>query len=371
MGKPLAGQNTLKNEVWKKWLLIILIFLPAIAIRYLQPLKFPVLNWDEGLWNLGAKHTLLLGDPTAFNFGHIFLSPLHYVSSLLVYALFSPTLIFSRWLSATFGVGAIIFTYLLGKCIGGKQIGLIAALFCAYNSILILFSRWGVLELEVCFYMVAASYFWFHTNDRKVWFSALFIAGALLVKANALALLPALVIGQFFLVGSESSEKLSIIKRVSVVQWLSFIAGIIIALLGYFCISRVNPQLFLDTWNAHSADRVSTVITSNSLYSVSMLRSTLRFVKEFFSHFPVMFILSIIGVVLSIIRSKRYIYFLAGWPVFTYLLISVQSMKSCHYYYPTIPAFTILAAIGLYELSAMISNKSIQQNIYTYWTITF
>ncbi len=342
---PLAGQDTPKDGAWKKWLLIIIIFLPAIAIRYLQPLKFPIIVWDEGLWNLGAKHTLLLGDPTAFNFGHIFLSPLHYVSTLLVYTLFSPALIFSRWLSATFGVGAIIFTYLLGKRIGGKQIGFIAALFCAYNSLLILFSRWGLLELEVCFYMVAASYFWFHISDRKVWFSAFFIAGALLVKANALALLPALVIGQLFLAGSESSEKLPLIKRISAIQWLSFTAGIVLASLGYFLISRINPQLFLDTWNAHSTNRVTEVINSDSLFSVSMLRSTLKFIKEFISHFPVMFILSVIGVIFSFLRRRRYIYFLVGWPGFTYLLISAQSVRPSHYYYPIIPVFTILAAI--------------------------
>ena len=343
---------------------VLLLFVPAVLIRFVLPLHFPLIFWDEGLWNLGAKHDVLVGDPFLYGWSHAFLSPLHHFTTLLLYSLFSPGLMISRWLSGFFGVGIVAFTYLFGKRYFDRPTGFIAAILVGYNSLMILSSRQAMLEQEVTFYMLAAAYFWFHSRPMLIQISGLFLAAALLVKAYALSLIPALIIGQILFVYPGSSNLKRGLKRVTANQWLGIFLGIAIALITY-CLMFINhADLFLKSWLGHTIRRQDLLFMGESLDKLWDPRSVFRFLKEFTLHCPDLLLLASFGAVFAIKNKMTRAYFLVGWIIFSFLLISLQVYRPARYYYPIIPGLALLSSIAwVYFLSSNAKRTAIQNGI--------
>ncbi|RJP81408.1 MAG: phospholipid carrier-dependent glycosyltransferase [Candidatus Zixiibacteriota bacterium] len=322
---------------------LLLIFLPALILRSIQLLQFPAFHFDEGFWNLGPKHAVLLGDPTAYGFGHMFLSPLHYLTTRLLYGLLSPSLVLSRGLAALFGAGTIILVFRLGDRFFGPRAALGAALLCAYNALMIVFSRTAVLEAEIAFYLLGTVVFWFHPNPRRVWISGLFLAAALLVKANALAVIPALVLSLWLY--REAAPDWRVLRgRLAESPWAALGLGVGLAAAGYGLFYSLNPDLFLRTWQEHSTQRLDMVGESSNGFPI------FGFVRYYGKHMPEIVILAGLGFLLGLRKRPGAVLFLALWYFFTFALVSVQHMRSPHYYYPVIAAMILLAAFALTEI---------------------
>ncbi|MBU0519674.1 glycosyltransferase family 39 protein [bacterium] len=325
-------------------ILLVLLFVPGILLLFIFPLQFPMFFWDEGLWNLGPKHAVTLGDPFAYGWYHIFLSPLHFFTTKILYELLSPSLIYSKWMNGLFSIGIVIFTYLLASTLYNRRNGFIAAILVMYNSMMIISARFAMLEPEVSFYMLGAAYFWFTRKKSLVLISTLFLASALLVKVYSLVLFPALILGQLLLREQNSSRDRQWLRRVSPYQWAALLAGMSIAIICYISISYINLELFKSTWLGHTTQRESMFLFGGIPEELLSFAGIFRFVYKFMIHMPVMVILSLAGVFISLKYRKTGVYFFIFWFFLTFLMVSSQVYRPERYYFPIIPALAILAA---------------------------
>ncbi|RJP81409.1 MAG: phospholipid carrier-dependent glycosyltransferase [Candidatus Zixiibacteriota bacterium] len=331
-----------KESYRHSFLILLLCCLPAIVIRLADPLRFPGVYVDEGMWSVGPKHALLLGNPLAYNIGHIFLSPFHYATTVALYWLFEPSLALSRLLSAAYGTGNILLTWLIARRFWGERTALLAALLVAYNSVMIPSSRMALLEQEVIFFILAATYFWFHPRPGRVWLAGLFLGFSLLVKALALAIVPALIAGQ--VLSTVKPVKLSL--RLSRGQWFALGLAAVLTLAGYLAISRVDPEIFTRVWMAHSVKRTEMGRVGEAVE----WRSYFHFVSIFIRQFPAMVGLSVVGLVLGLWRRRPGMVLMVAWPLAFFAMISLQEYRPERYYFSFIPALAILAALALTEI---------------------
>jgi 4-amino-4-deoxy-L-arabinose transferase-like glycosyltransferase len=330
--KPASRFLGLPAGVW-----IALAFLPALVIRLAHPLEFPAFFSDESLFNLSAKNLIVTGDPLAFQKGQVFLTPAHYYLTLALYYLFGPSLYLSRLVASLFGIGAVIFVYLLGQRLGGKQIALPAALLCAYNSLLIYSSRIATLEPEVIFYMLGAAYFWFHDNPRRVWISGLFMAAALLVKAYSLLLIPILLTGALLALSHRGDAQLPWKRRLRREHWISLGLGVIPALVGFYLLYRWDEAQFLAVWQFHTTSRIAS-------------HHLLHFMPNFWRHMPDLILPAAAGALLVLKRRPAGWIFILAWLGMGIGLISLQVYRPTRYYFQFIPLLALLAAYALQAL---------------------
>jgi hypothetical protein len=317
-------------------ILFLVLLIPAILIRFVLPLHFPSTNIDEGFWTMSAQNSVLADDPLACQVPHIFLSPLHYLTIWSAFSLFGPSLAISRWISALFGMGVIAFTYLLGRRFFNRKVGAIAALLVAYNSLMILSSRWAMLEQEVIFYMLVACWFWFHPRRELHWISGLFLGAALSVKIYTLALFAPLLLDEFF--SAEAIKIKPFISRLQKSHLFALGLSIILPVVLYSVFWHISPEGFTQAWLSHSIHR----------WAASHL---FEFAYTFMTHSPDLVLLALAGFVLGVIKRRPAMVFLGSWPIFTFLLVSAQAFRPARYYFPIIPVLAILAALLLVELS--------------------
>jgi len=314
------------------WML--LPFIPALILRFVLPLDFPVFATDETFFNQSAKMQVLEGNPLLYQFGQLFLTPGHHFLTVALYSLFGPSLSLSRTMVALFGAGVVLFVYLWGRRLGGVRIGFTAALLSAYNALLVYSSRLATLEPEVMFYMLGAAYFWFHENPRRVPLSGLFLGAALLVKAYSLLLIPVLLAGSLFALHQPRGAAPPWMKRLRPEQWISLGLGLGMTLAGYYMISILDRAQFMAIWEEHSWGRTDR-------------RHLLHFTRAFWRHFPDLMLLSAAGVVLACKRRPAGWRFLLAWLILGLGLLSLQIYRPTRYYLQFIPLLALFAAYAL------------------------
>jgi 4-amino-4-deoxy-L-arabinose transferase-like glycosyltransferase len=322
-----------KGNKYRHLLIGLLLILPGILLRFLQPQTFPAVYIDESYYNVGPKYAVLFDNPLAFTAGHIFLSPIHYLMTLFLYSLFTPSLFLSRFITALFGTGSILFVYLLGKRFADSRIAFFAALLCAYNFLLIYMSRLAILETEVTFFMLAAVYFWFHKNSRLTWISGVILGVATLTKVYAAALLLILPVAQMLDREAEPAGWISL-KRMTSRHWRALFLGIAIIGLGYVFISRMSWQLFVDAWAHHT-------------YLREGQYSPLHFVRDFVTLIPDLLILAGITLISYLKSRKNSILLIGVWLVGFVLAIETLNYRPTRFFYPAIPMLALLAAFTL------------------------
>ncbi len=337
---------------------IALLFLIAVAARFLDPLRFPMILWDEGLWNLGPKHAVLYGDPFLYGWSHIFLSPLHYFTTLFLFHLSNPSPELVRWQSAFFGSLNILLTYFLGRRFFSRRVALIAALLCAYNSILLRDSRNALLEQEVTFYLLAATVFWFQRNRGLILLSGVFLAGGILTKIYTLALIPALLLGQMFLDAQAAGSFPQRFRRISAAHWIALSAGILIPAAVFWLVSRMNPEAFLRIWLYHSLERGCDLFLGKQPESYFSVRAIFRFVVDFLSHCPDLITLSLLGIAAAWRTRKGAVIFFLCWFVSTFLLVTAQNYRAPRYYYPLLPGIAVLGAFAIQFIYERIRSRT-------------
>lgn len=337
---------------------IALLFLIAVAARFLDPLRFPMILWDEGLWNLGPKHSVLYGDPFLYGWTHIFLSPLHYFTTLFLFHLADPSLELVRWQSAFYGSVNILLTYFLARRFFNRRVAVTAALLCAYNSILLRDSRNALLEQEVTFYLLAAIVFWFQRKRGLILLSGVFLAGGILTKIYASALIPALLLGQMFLDSQTAGSFIQRFRRIRAAHWIAVSAGILISFTVFWLVSRMNSGAFLRIWLFHSLERGRDLFLGEQPENYFSLRAVFRFAGDFLSHFPDLIFLSLLGMVAAWRTQKSAAIFFLCWFISTFVLVTVQNYRAPRYYYPLIPGIAVLGAYAILYLHERIRNRT-------------
>lgn len=149
-------------------------------------------SWDEAIYASVAKELyrngqwfkLTLGGAPWFD-----KPPLAIWATALSYRIFGVNEFSARFFSAVCGTGTVLVTYLLGKRIFGRWVGFLGAAVLLSSSHFIRFSRFGMLDAPLTFFLTLSFYFfWLAVESGRTKhfiFSGIAAALAILTKSFA------------------------------------------------------------------------------------------------------------------------------------------------------------------------------------------
>ncbi|MCF8052554.1 MAG: glycosyltransferase family 39 protein [Desulfobacterales bacterium] len=180
------------------WLVLFPLIL-GLALRLLaltslrQTPYFDFLLWDERIYHDWA---MKIADGTFSSEAVYEFSPLPAYLTALVYRLFSPDVVYVRYMNILFGTGACGLVYGIGRRIGGGRVGLVAGLLTAVYEPLVFYSIVPLKTTLGVFFFAIAVLLFLHCLERPAWKSLLFLGAAsgllLNVRPNALPMIAVL-----------------------------------------------------------------------------------------------------------------------------------------------------------------------------------
>ncbi|MFC1570713.1 ArnT family glycosyltransferase [Candidatus Omnitrophota bacterium] len=184
----------------------ILILLAVAAVVLLVNLGSGSLNsWDEAFYAQVSREILEQNDWVNMHWtGKTWIDkpPLYMWFTALFYKLFGVTEFAARLFSAIAGMGLVIFTYLLGRRLFSRNVGIISALMLLGSYHFISFSKAGTMDITNAFFVCAAMYFFvMGENDRRnLILSFLCFSLAFLTKSFGAMVIP-MILGIYVIVG--------------------------------------------------------------------------------------------------------------------------------------------------------------------------
>ena len=139
---------------------------PSIFFIFLRLGTNTLIDWDEAIYAKVAKNMLESGDYLNLHWRSMqeywFEKPPFYMwSTVLMYKIFGINAFASRLTSAIFGFLGIILTYKFGKKLYNKLTGIVAALALLSTVHYLYYSRNGMLDVTVTFFMMLSLYFFY------------------------------------------------------------------------------------------------------------------------------------------------------------------------------------------------------------------
>jgi len=130
--------------------------------------------WDDGYYAQKAKEILTNGNLLTMHYNSrpTFDNPPMFMwLQALSYRVWGITEYAAKFPSAIFGTLAILLTYLLGSEMRDKNYGLLAALVLSLSQPFIRYSRRGMIDVTLAFFVLLALYFsWMGSKGNKKWF---------------------------------------------------------------------------------------------------------------------------------------------------------------------------------------------------------
>ena len=149
-----------------------------------------IASWDEGIYAQVAKEVLRSGDwfhPTLGGQPWYDKPPLAIWATVFFYKIFGVHEFSARLFSALCGIGAVLATYFLAKRLFGRWVGFLSAAVLLSSSHFIRFSRFGMLDAPLTFFMVLSFYFFWMAvesgRSKYFIFSGIATAAAVLTKS--------------------------------------------------------------------------------------------------------------------------------------------------------------------------------------------
>lgn len=121
-----------------------------------------IASWDEGIYASVAKELLSSGQWLRLTLGGTpwyDKPPLAIWATALFYKFFGVNEFSARFFSASCGVAVVMVTYLLGKRLFGRWVGFLSAAVLLSSSHFIRFSRFGMLDAPLTFFLTLSLYF--------------------------------------------------------------------------------------------------------------------------------------------------------------------------------------------------------------------
>ena len=178
------------------WLLSGILLL-ALALRLIAlmdlsgSIYYDFMLWDERLYHEWAKK---IADGTFYSSSVYEFAPVPAYFIALVYELFSPDIVYTRYANILLGVFSCYLAYLIGRELAGRTTGLLAALTAALYKPYILYNIVPLKTSLSIFLFAAAVYFFLVVFDGPALPKALFLGffmGLLnYVRPNAIVLVP-------------------------------------------------------------------------------------------------------------------------------------------------------------------------------------
>jgi len=327
------------------------ILVAALLVRLPLLSVFPDVQADEGLWTTSTKNFLLFGDWFMDGRNHLFLSPVFHILSIPSFLLLGPSIEAARLVSALAGVVTVGLMYILGvRLTGERAVGLVAAALMAVDPWAVIHSRQALTESVLLLFIVAAAIPLLGGRRPLVWAGALF-ALAILTKLNAAAM--GLALGGYLLLRAPPDGSPASWRGRFTDGGIFGVTALGMAALGYFLISLVEPERFLQAFTLELGGE-HLVLEGEApppsgrwgLDPVLAGRSALEVLRSY----PFLVTLGLLGTALSwALRSPGRLLLLLwvgvglGFPL-------TQVYQPIRYFYPAAPALALAAAILLVRL---------------------
>ena len=335
-----------------------LLFLTILsAAFYLINLgKGSLASWDEAIYATVAKEIFrsghwfsltLEGSPWADK------PPLCIWFTSLFYKLFGLNEFSARFFSCLLGIGTVLVTYFLGTSLFGRWIGFISALVLMSSSHFIHFSRFGMMDVPVTFFISLALYFFWlgREKNRYLIFSGIAVGLAVMTKSFA-----ALIIFPITWITCWWASELKILGRSS--YWIGVILAVVIALPwhlyetflyhGLYLHDAVEKHLFFRTTKAldgHSGNFYFYIRTMVNKYHPWTLVSILSAPLMLFQSFR--------------LKRKEFI-FTSVWIFVIFGVITAVQTKLDWYILPLYPALSLSVGYYLEKIFKERNSKYIQ-----------
>ncbi|MFZ5932928.1 MAG: glycosyltransferase family 39 protein [Patescibacteria group bacterium] len=318
-----------------------------------------VINLNQSLWLDEGTSAILARD---FTFGRIltefspgdFHPPFYYLTLKAWAGFLGYSEIALRSLSVFFGLGSIYLTYLIGKKLLGKRVGIISALFLATSGLHIYYSHEARMYMMSLFLVTALFYFFLKIlEEKRVTYWVVF---AILLLVNGLTdYLPNLIIVVFFVYAFLIKKNKS--------WWRNFLLSFTPLLLGFFFfLPTLARQLASGLGVATSAPNWWQVLGKTSLKELALI--PIKFAIGRVSFLDKRLYALIVGGILAIyalifLRLRNFkdkkLQLIWLWLVVPMFLAAVLGLRiSVFSYFRLIfvlPAFFILLAAGIVRLN--------------------
>jgi 4-amino-4-deoxy-L-arabinose transferase len=370
-------------NVSKHIIYLIIILLIGLALRISISRDDFLHKWDERYHALVSKNLmshplkptlyetpLLKYDYKIWYGNHIWLhkQPLPLWLIAISYKLFGLSEFVTRLPSLIFSFLAIIVTYLLGKTIFNKKIGLMAAFFFAVNGLIIEIGAGRIATdhydtLFLVFIEIAVLFAYYNAQNRKYSYSVLsgvFMGFAILTKwLPCLIVLP---IHFFFLLNSKTEAKITI-KQITT----SLITCLLIALPWQIFILNNYPLEARWEYYHHWLHVSNELDGQNGGYFYYLDKIRINYSE--IVYLPVIYC----GYIFYKQKSKNYnLFALLFWIIIPIIFFSFVKTKMQGYILFICPALFIITSWFFFEIKDKFINKNISKIAITFvWILLF
>lgn len=165
-----------------------------LAVRLVALNIYPAAAADEGNWPIAVRHWLTAPNPPY----EYFTAPLYHWLLGIPFALFGPSLLVGRVTSALFGLGALALLYgVARRLFNDREIAIWSVLLAGTSYAIVLIDRRSLVEPMQMFMLLALVFFALGRSTVDRVGVVLSLAAVLLTKANAIFIIPALVLTTF------------------------------------------------------------------------------------------------------------------------------------------------------------------------------
>lgn len=323
--------------------------------------KIHLFPWDEAIYAQIAKNMYLSGnylDMTWLRDNSIWLEkpPLYMWSSAFWMHLIGINEWAPRLTSALLGFGTVLLTYLFGTKLFGKYVGFLSGLVILTTVDFVKFSRQGMTDVSVTFFITLALYFYYIGRKGKYyhWVLSGTAIGLAVMTKGVVGFLPFVIIGLYetiMLLTKDSKFSLTILKNYALIigtSLLVFMPWHIIMYLRY-------GQKFIDIYiDYHILQRATTAIEDKG--------------KPFYWYFVVLkvsmrlWFIALLGAfpfsLYKILSEKsKKLLFLVLWSLVIFIFFSSATSKLVWYIMPIYPALSIIVAYFISSFVSLISAR--------------
>ena len=213
--------NFFKELYKREWIIILVLLLVCAVFYFLKLGSYSLVDVDEPRYAEAAKEILKSHDwiTPYFNYEVRFDKPIFFYWLIAIsYLSFGITEFAARFPSVIMAFLLVFSTYYFGKKTFSKSYGLISALILASNVEFITLARTSITDMTLAFFICASIFSGFlgsflEESRKKTlfWWAAYFFGGiAVLTKGPVGIVLPAIILGSYFILTGKLKENLKI-----------------------------------------------------------------------------------------------------------------------------------------------------------------
>lgn len=319
----------------------ILLFLFTFHLDYTA-----LTSYDEAWYGEIARNLIVSKNPLTLTFNdQVFTDhpPFGYMLMAVSMAVFGVSEFSVRFTSAALAVGCLILTYLLGKKLGGKAVGIGASAVLFSSLWFVIRARSGNLDVPFLFFEIATVYALSLKGRKALFLGAVSFAALTLMKALVgFGLLPVIL----FILGTRK-------KEFRTAELLKALALYLVLVLPWYISNQLRDHSFL----AHHFIEIGSRGSSNSFSPASVLSKAQYLaigVGKWFKIFLLSLALGIFGVIKAPSRQKSLLLFV--WLLgFTPFLLSSET--AVWHLIPLYPAVALSTSFFIFNTRQLIFPK--------------